>query len=127
EEGAGAGGGLGGQGNLAGLGGDGAVVVVGEEEGDGLFVGVGGVEGHGVAEPLDAGAALLPVGKELDAHRDDGDDHDPEDDARGAEAHGVAASVVAGSGSGGARCGGGWTASFQRMRALAVAWATDCW
>ena len=131
EEGAGAGGGLGGQGDLAGLGGDGAVVVVGEEEGDGLFVGVGGVEGHGVAEAFDAGATLLTMGEELDAHADDGGDHDPEDDARGADAHGVVASgVVAASaagGAGGASCGGGLAASFQRMRALAVAWATDCW
>src|ERR1700761_4445160 len=127
EKSAGAGGGLGGKGDVAGLSGDGAVVVVGEEEGDGLFVGVGGVKGRGVGEALDASAALLAMGEELDAHADDGGDHDPEDDARGADAHGVVASAVVGSGSGGARCGGGLTASFQRMRALAAACAMDCW
>ena len=45
EEGAGAGGGLGGERDLAVVGGDGAVGVVGEVEGDGFGVGVGGVDG----------------------------------------------------------------------------------
>src|SRR5580698_2626893 len=129
EEGACARGSFCGEGDVAGLGADGAVVVVGEEEGDGLFVGVGGVEGSSVGEALDTAAAFLAVGEELDAHADDGGDHYPEDDARGADAHGVAGSgvvVSAEGGAGGATRGGGWTASFQRMRALAAAWATDC-
>ena len=67
DKGAGASGGLGGERDVAGLGGDGAVVVIGEEEGYGLFVGIGGVEGGGVGEALDACAALLKVGEELDA------------------------------------------------------------
>ncbi len=106
-------------------GGDGAVVVVGEEEGDGLLVGVGGVERHGVGEALDAAAAGFAMREEADAHGDDGDDGDPEEDAVGADAHWLASAVaVVVGGAGGVRRGGGWTASFQRMRALAAAWAT---
>ena len=67
EEGAGAGGGFGGQRDLALGGGDGAVGVVGEVEGDGFGDGVGGVDGGLVGEGVEAVAGALVLGEEEDA------------------------------------------------------------
>ena len=84
EEGAGAEGGFLGKGELAGGGGDGAVGVADEVEGD-VFGGGGGGSGDGVGVCIGLGGeafvGLLTAAEEEEGHQEDAGDEGPEEDA----------------------------------------------
>ena len=115
EQGAGAEGGVLGQGELLAGGGDGAVGVVGEVEGDVFGAGGGGGgDGGGVVERGEALVGLAAAVEEEGGHEEDAGDEAPEEDALVAGDHWAAPAGVR-------------SRLRQAVRAATMASATCCW
>lgn len=124
---------LGGERDLPGFERDGAVVIIGQFERNGLAVGVGGVDGGVVGQGEEAVTLALMHVPEPEAHAENAGDEAPEEDALVARDHGFTAEAEgmealpgAAAEASSARCGA-FMSLRQKTSAAVMASAACCW